>query len=353
MMFPKIQYFPLYWENGMKLAAEHFQHLENSVDDALRDVRATGLHAGQYGLLPYSELVLRNSEGAQTGTVRVTVESCRAILPGGRRVEILSENVHEKQIPIQAPFIEFAPVAGMRYWIYLCVDERGLAKAGVPQVRPIRYPYLAPKYYLECLSIQQLVNGISPQNRMKIAEWSQGKLIENYIPACLTLQGHRLLMEWHRYFQNTLENIVQLALRVMDDFRGKDPHRIAFSQAIIGYIRPSQGYYRLQLPMQAPIHLVAYFTNFAGLIQSLIETCDRDFVRNQLKEGKINELNGHLLNLSSLTALPHDGMSSMIGLVYGFLESVSLTLKALRSSEERKIIQDDLNQKGNRKIASG
>jgi hypothetical protein len=166
-MFPKIQYFPLHWENGMKLAAEHFQHLENSVDDALRDVRATGLHAGQYGLLPFSELVLRNSEGARPNTVRVTVESCRAILPGGRRVEILLENVHEKQIPLQAPSIEFTPVAGTRYWIYLCVDERGLAKVGVPQVRPIRYPHLAPKYYLECLTLQQLVNATFAQNRMK------------------------------------------------------------------------------------------------------------------------------------------------------------------------------------------
>jgi hypothetical protein len=352
-MFPKIQYFPLYWENGMKLAAEHFQHLENSVDDALRDVRATGLHAGQYGLLPYSELLLRNSEGTRAGTVRVTVENCRAILPGGRRVEILSENVHEKQIPLQAPSIEFTPVAGMRYWIYLCIDERGLAKVGVPQVRPIRYPYLAPKYYLECLSLQQLVNAGTAQNRMKIAEWAEGKLMEGYIPACLTLQGHRLLMDWHRYFQNYMENIVQIGLKVMEDFRGREPHRVAFSQAIIEYIRPTQGYYRLQLPMQAPINMIAYFTNFAGLMQSLIETCDRDFVRNQLKEGKINDLNIQILNFSGLSALPHDEMASMVMLVYGFLESVSLTLKALTSTEKREIMQDDFNQKGNRKIASG
>jgi hypothetical protein len=338
-MFPKIQYFPLNWENGMKLGAEHFQHLENSVDDALRDVRASVLHAGQYGLLPYSELLLRNSEGARPGTVRVTLEGCRAILPGGRRVEISIENIYEKQIPLQPPAIEFAPVAGVRYWMYLCIDERGSTKVGIPQVRPTRHPYLAPRYYLECLSIQQILTKEVIPNRMKIAEWQDGKLVEGYIPACLTLQGHRGLMTWHSSFQIQLSNIITESLEVINAFRGKEPHRVGFCQAIVGFIRSSQGYYRMQLPTQAPVHLIAYFSNFAGLIQALIDTADPIFHKNELKEGKINNLNGHNGYASGFSMLAQDDMMNEILWAEDFLNAVKLTITALKGTVVRPVIQ--------------
>ncbi|MEN9610106.1 MAG: hypothetical protein RLZZ628_920 [Bacteroidota bacterium] len=337
-MFPKIQYFPLNWENGMKLGAEHFQHLENSIEDTLRDVRASALHTGQYGLLPYSELLLRNAEGTRPGTVRVTLEGCRAILPGGRRVEISMENIYEKQIPLQPPAIEFAPVAGVRYWLYLCIDERALTKVGIPQVRPTRYPHLAPRYYLECLSIQQILTKEVVPNRMKIAEWQDGKLVEGYIPACLTLQGHRGLMTWHSRFQNQMSNIIAESLTVIQAFRGKEPHRVGFCQTVIGFIRSAQGYYRMQLPTQAPVHLIAYFCNFAGLIQALIDTADPIFHKNELKEGKINNLNGHNSYASGFSVLAQDDLMNEILWVEDFLKSVLLTITALKGVVVRDVI---------------
>ena len=144
MKFPNIKSFPTFWENGMKLQAEHFQHLENSIEDSIRDVQATSvLGLESFGLLPNSEFSVRNAQGQSPQTVRVVLGACRAILPGGYRVEILPENIQKLQVPNQAPYVEFMPARQMRYHLFLSVGEMGRIPAGIPQTRPIRQPYLS------------------------------------------------------------------------------------------------------------------------------------------------------------------------------------------------------------------
>ena len=65
MIFPKIQTFPTNWENGMKLNADHFQHMENSIEDSIRDCRASSVLANSsYGILPYSQFSLMAKPGS-------------------------------------------------------------------------------------------------------------------------------------------------------------------------------------------------------------------------------------------------------------------------------------------------
>ena len=121
----------------MKLSAEHFQHLEESIEDAVRDSRALALSAaGGFGLLPMSALTLRNTEGASPQSVRVVLESCRALMPGGYRVEILPENIQQLQLPLRVPYVEFAPMQGVRYHVFLIVNDKRRVPAGIPQARP-------------------------------------------------------------------------------------------------------------------------------------------------------------------------------------------------------------------------
>ncbi|MGB0424049.1 MAG: hypothetical protein ACPGED_07000 [Flavobacteriales bacterium] len=120
MKYSGIKHFPSNWTNGMKLTADHFQHLENSSEAAVSDARATAVLANVgYGLLPASKFTIRNAEGQATQTVRVILEACQAILPGGRRIEILPANIKNLQIPKQAPYVEFMPNPGVRYHLFL------------------------------------------------------------------------------------------------------------------------------------------------------------------------------------------------------------------------------------------
>ena len=115
----------------MKLSSEHFQHLEESIEDAIRDGRALSLSSlGGFGLLPMSQLSIRNTEGASPQSVRVVLDSCRAVMPGGYRVEILPENIQQLQLPLRVPFVEFTPTPGMRYHIFLIVNDKRRVPAG-------------------------------------------------------------------------------------------------------------------------------------------------------------------------------------------------------------------------------
>jgi len=349
MIFPKINNFPLFWENGMKLSAEHFQHLEESVEDAVRDTRSLALSsAGAFGLLPMSQLLLRNTEGASPQSVRVILESCRAVMPGGYRVEILPENVQQLQLPLRAPFVDFVPSSGMRYHVFLIVNDKRRIPAGVPQVRPIRHPHLSPEYALECIPQTKLsaVANLAP-NRMKLAEWQNGKIIEGYIPACLNIKGYPLLDKWHQFFQNQLENIVRTGIQVIHEHRNKDAVRTGFCMPVVQFIRSSQGYFRWSLPNEPPVNMAAYYGNMAGLVESLIETMDRDFVRNHLKDGQINNLRPCIHELTKQRILPLEEMAIVLTLMQRFGEALLLTFKGLTA-----FVAPSLHS-GDRNIVSG
>ncbi len=315
----------------MKLSAEHFQHLEESVEDAVRDSRSLAASASAgFGLLPMSTLTIRNTEGSSPQSVRMLLESCRAVMPGGYRVEILPENVQQLQLPLRLPSIEFTPMQGMRYHVFLIVNDKRRIPAGIPQARPIRHPHLSPEYALECLPQDKLsaVANIAP-NRMKIAEWQNGKIVDGYIPATLTIKGFPLLERWHQFFQNQLENIVRICIQVIHEHRTRDAVRAGFCIPIMQFIRSSQGHFRWALPNLSPVNLAAYYGDLAGLVEGLIEITDRDFVRNQLRDGQANNLRPSIHELSKIRMVPFEEMAIMIALMQKFGEALLLTLRNL------------------------
>ncbi|MEM1119170.1 MAG: hypothetical protein AAGJ18_01895 [Bacteroidota bacterium] len=331
MMYPNIKSFPIYWENGMKLSATHFQHLENSIEDAVRDSRAIGLGAGgAFGLLPFSPLKIRNAQGATPQSVRVILEACRAVLPGGYRVEILPENINQLKLPTQAPYVEFVPASNVRYHIFLSVNEQRRVPAGIPQTRPIRHPHLSLAYHLECIPQDKLsaVRNLAP-NRIKIAEWQKGKVVEGYIPPCLTIKGFSLLEKWHQFLQNQLVNIVRVSLQVIKEYRRKDVARAAFCTPIVHFIKSSQGYFKWQLPHQAPINLIAYYGDLAGLVDGLIDTCDRDFVRTMLKDGQAFNLKKSIHELLKIQMVPTEEMAILLNILQQLSSAILATIQSL------------------------
>ncbi len=327
----------------MKLSADHFQHLEESIEDGLRDSRSLGLTAlGGFGLLPFSSLDLQNARGSSPQSVRVIINSCRAILPGGYRIEILPENIQSLQLPAKAPFVEFVPSQGIRYHLYLSVNEKKRIPSGIPLTRPIRHPHLVPEYQLEAVAHDRMAatQNLAP-NRMKVAEWQNGKILEGYIPPCLTIKGFNLLERWLQFFQNQLENIARLSIQVVNEHRAKEVTRATFCLPIVQYIRGTQGYFKYVLPNQSPLYLIAYFTDLAGLIESLLETGDRDFVRNRLKNGQVNSLLACIHALSKPRSVPLEEIAYMISLTKRFCEALYLTVKGLQSISQQHVKHGD------------
>lgn len=345
MIFPTIGSFPIHWENGMKLSASHFQHLEDSIEDNTRDGRALGLLAnGGFGLIPYSPFRLQNAQGSTPQSVKIVLNACRAFLPGGFRVEILPENIQQLQLPSEAPYVEFTPSQGVRYHLFLSVDEKERKPAGKPQTHPIRYPYLIHDYQLECIPQERLSAAQNlASNRMKIAEWQNGKVIEGYIPPTLSINGFPLLEKWYEFLQNQLGNMIRISLQVIHEHRRKDPARAAFCMPIVHHIRSTQGYYKWALPTQSPIHLLVYFGNLAGLVQGLIETSDRDFIRTQLKDGDKHNLKHTCQELLKMKSPPVENVAIGISKAKKFTEALLLTLQSLIAYNAPNLRQGDRN----------
>lgn len=331
MALPDIRFFPQNWENGMKLGAEHFRHLEDSIEDHQRDTRAMALAlAGGYGLLPDSELRLAAGPGSTPQAVRLTLESCRAVLPGGFRVEIMPALYREQQIPLVLPAVEFIPAAGVRFHIYLVVREGRRLPAGTPLTRPIRHPHLFPECSLECLPQDKARAAMKPgPDRMKLGEWLDGKLVEGYIPPLLSLRGHPLGMKWFQYFQSQLDAVVRFGTQVIQEHRVKDPNRALFCAPLIQFIRSTQGRFRWQIPDGPPLELIAYFGDLAGLADSLLDTMDRDFVRNQLRDGQNHQLRPCIQMFLQLAYPPAEETAAVFVYMQRFAEALQLTVRGL------------------------
>lgn len=349
MKFPNIEYFPSFWENGMKLGADHFKHLEDSIEDGIRDGRALALlNAGGYGLLPNSPFQLMNAQGQAPQSVRVVLNACRAVLPGGFRVEIIPENVQAKEVPVEAPYVEFIPSPGQRYHLFLSINERTRAAAGIMESRPIRRPYLVPEYHMECVTQEKRAafQDVVP-NRMKIAEWQDGKILQTYVPAALCIRGNQVLVQWYQYFEKELENLVLLCRKVILENRMIDLGKQHMAVAILQFIRSRQGQFKWDLPDQSPVRLVSFMGDLCGVVLGFLEYGDRDFVRNQLQNGKINELEATIQRFLGAKDIPHEEVLMWYRLSKKFLESLLLTMKSLlnRSTPQPK--------SGDRNIASG
>lgn len=349
MIFEKIKYYPINWENGMKLTSDHFRHLEDSIEDGLRDDRAATTYAmNSYGLLPNSPFILQNSPGQSSQSIRVSLNACRALLPGGYRVEIMPEINKKLLIPTQMPFVEFVPNAGMRYHIFLSVDPDKRIPAGIPETRPIRLPHLCHDYQLECVPHDKAKTALQmASNRMKIAEYVNGKLVEAYIPACLSIKGFPLLEKWFQFFQNQLENIVRISTHVINDQRLKSLPKVEFCLALVRHLRATRQTYRWTLPHSSPINLVTYFGDLASLVESLVDTSDRDFVRNVLKNGQVNDLGANIQDLIKLNNLSHAEMASYILRMKKFTDSLISTLQTFVAVEPPK------PRAGERNVSSG
>lgn len=349
MIFEKIKYYPINWENGMKLSSDHFRHLEDSIEDSLRDTRAIASYSiNSYGLLPDSPFILQNSVGESAQSVRVTLNACRAILPGGYRVEVIPEIHQKEQIPTQMPFVEFVASPDTRYHIFLTVDPDNRIPSGIPETRPIRLPHLCHDYQLECVPHEKAKMALQiGSTRMKIAEYMNGKVVEAYIPACFSIKGFPLLEKWFQFFQSQLENINRISAHVINNQKVSSPSKVAFCKALVNHIKSTRQTYKWVLPHRSPVEFVTYFGDLASLTEGLIETADKDFVRNALKNGEINDLARNIQALVSLETISHSEMAIYIIRMKKFSDALISTLQTFVKAEPPK------PKVGERNVSSG
>jgi hypothetical protein len=270
----ELQHYPVNWKDGMRVSSKDFAATDKAWADALRDVRATLFQGINYGLLPvlrdrsdlsaYPKIRL-DTTGAQP---MLTLVECRAITEGGYRIEIMEDIHKNKQIPLKQP----STLVQLKedFDVYITIEMFKLQDAGkLIQEAPPRYAHSVPFYEL---SVVKAGVPIGQFNHLKIAEYRYklGQFERNlmYIPACLTINAHPVLVNCFENTLGMLNNIHLAAIELVHLYRNEQKRSDVrdatnWVEKLALYIAQSLWTYRDLLPNQSPLYTITYFKNLA------------------------------------------------------------------------------------------
>lgn len=210
-MAEPLKYFPVNWVDGMKIKKQHFIDTENAMLDQLRDAITVGLHAQNYGLLPPKA---EQKESLRCWFVidnqqlwRVKLTECRAVTPGGGRIEIPEHTVHSLKYATTFPEAEYKwdpSHAESTFYILIQVNPFDRQPSGEPllQEDPPRLPYATPEYNLYVIPASQLPQGQLGSYQMILGKITvkdtRPQLDDDYIPPCAIVAAHPALADLHQ-----------------------------------------------------------------------------------------------------------------------------------------------------------
>ncbi|WP_235604508.1 hypothetical protein [Flavobacterium covae] len=160
-MIEKLNYFPVNWIDGMKINKNHFNSIQNFINDSIKDT--VGLHTSliSYGLLPADNSIKLNLMVDSHKSLRVQVQECHAITPNGSRIEIddRSETVNTNSTYLEASY-EIKGDESLKLWVCISVNYFKRIPFGDsdPEENPPRYPFTKPEYLLSLIPENELVN---------------------------------------------------------------------------------------------------------------------------------------------------------------------------------------------------
>jgi hypothetical protein len=275
-MLPHIKHYRVNWVDGMKISKDHFMGLEDAMGDQIRDMSGVSLNTFNYGLLPPGPNAPQSLNiqiySDRSEQVTVKVQECRAITPGGARIEILPHS------PAVEAVVTIERLKTQAYEIYVVVDPFARVPFGQPNPSesPMRQPYSLPQYRLEILPYPQTHQPEYSAFQICVGhlrvEGDLVKLSEHYISPCTTLMSHPRLIAAHQKLMSALGEMEVASTGIIQRIKGKetisqlDQSLLYLAEKIADFIAHSLDNFRLLLLQQPPVHVITSFARFARVM---------------------------------------------------------------------------------------
>jgi hypothetical protein len=292
-MLPEIKYLPVNWIDGMKISAVHFNQLESSIVDRVRDTSALALTNFNYGLLApmpgnKTSLTLQVSKD-QSGLIRIKLTECRAITAAGVRIEISGEgysklNTFETTISAKTDEDIF---------IVIAVNPFERVPFGQPKAEesPVRYPFGIPAFHLEAKPASQLNVGLKPAYHLVIGKlksaFGELTLDTNFIPPSTSINSHAKLKEEYNNLGDLLGQIGNYSTVIVQKVRfEKQKTDLAINimyvaEKIIFFLADKIAKYRWTVAEMPPVYMIETFLSLAYLTKSTFD-CVTEKEREQM-----------------------------------------------------------------------
>lgn len=280
------KYKQVNWVDGMKVNKNHFIEQENYFTARIKDISDNYLNNYNYGLLPHkgdtNRFLSINTIIDNQNYLRVVVNSCHAITPGGYRIEISKEDQEQGDftIPNVETTYDMASASNESLYMIISVDSYARIPEGKadPSEYPLRQPYANPQYSLHLMQAEQLDNGKLGPNMLivgKIAiDNKKPEIYESYIPPCSSVDAHLKLIEFCAYIDQHISALEKNAVKIIYDINEK--HETNILTDIVTYITESMLHFtsanitrsRWFLKSQAPIYLIEFVVSLARVIKN-------------------------------------------------------------------------------------
>jgi hypothetical protein len=290
-MHEPLKYHHVNWVDGMKINKNHFIDLENAVMDRIKDALACGLNENNYGLLPSVNdkgnplkivMTIDNQK-----TLRVKIFECRAVTPGGARIEISEKDSDSKGYAVPFPENTFE-VSGNEneniVYVALSVDLFSRVPMGNadPAEEPPRYPFVSPAYHVHIIPEAQLTRKeMGPCflliGKIRIAD-HKPELIKEYIPPCTTVQSFNMLVRVHAEIDKFFGQLELDLLKILNKIKEKEQSNVLarvvahLSENLLYFLSTGILEFRWKIIDQPPLYMFEYIARLARLIKNTIDS---------------------------------------------------------------------------------
>ncbi|RYZ30802.1 MAG: hypothetical protein EOO10_01480 [Chitinophagaceae bacterium] len=350
----------------------------------LHDTASLHLTPHQYGVLPPSvagenTFSVRVSLDNQN-TLRVVVEACQAVTPGGVRISLpaFSSPVSTETDCMPATILPFSSASNeLDWWIVLIVHPFQTQAAGAPDLteNPPRYPFLVPSYTIEVVPSSQYKQFTYYPYALTIGKIfvvnNEISLVDFYIPPCYSVSAHpelvSLLSEFDVFLSSLERHCTQIVQKI---FRKNQQNEISdlvmfLCDRVMLFLGQALTAARWSLLYESPS---ALFFTMASLARVLKNTIDlrigsgKEELINYLSEWcelKQGELESMLSSIAGMT-YDHNDVNKNISEVAVFVKVVSRLFGTLSKLEfigkrktgeffvDEKVHAEDIPQRSNR-----
>jgi hypothetical protein len=356
-MRDRLKHYFVNWVDGMKINKNHFIDQNNAVKDALYDAAALHLSPHRYGILPPS-LAGENTFSVKVSidnqnTLRVVVEACQAVTPGGVRIALpaFSSPVPTDADCTPTTILPFSSPSGeIDWWIVLIVHPFETQAAGAPDLseNPPRFPNVLPTYSIQVVNSNQYKQFTYYPYALTIGKIfvynNEISPVDFYIPPCYSISAHPELVSLLHELDEFLASLERYCIQIVQKiFKQSDRNNLSESvmflcDRMVLYLGQAVTAARWNLLYDSP---AALFFTIASLARGIVNTIDlriglgKDELMTYFSEWcelKQGELENMLNNITNMT-YEHDDVNKNISEAAVFVKIIGKLFRTLSRLE--------------------